>query len=526
MLFGHLLVLSRLFALAFGQGLDAETRPNLVLWLSAETGVEESATSKTVLRWRDQSGGNYVFAPLSPAQHRAAAARWKIAVTRQEGRVLSEDVGTAMQFVSARRQKKTSVTFPAPLIANRLQLRDGITAFFVLTPTLLREGDQAIGQRFFGHYPFGQFRLHDRRLGFKTESGDHVHSTEISQGETILAVYRFDGDVQISLNGGPFESNYRGKRQPPTFSASGYVSIGGCPPHNSFVGDIAEVMVFGIPLNDRDARHVAEILAERHDISLSPNHLQHSPEDSILPQAHRQGAQLARRQPQPSPAIPDLSDLIDASPLDNSQNHKRLRASDVVSVYRRVKEQRRAHTPATRVPSQSELLAQLREAQSRLAQLQDVVQQRPEPPPPPPLPSPPREEVGQSQRLAIPAATNRLRRDRRDDASSARAVASSGTTGSSPPLSSSPAPYFPANDEKKKSNSCLGGDAFEKISITRWKPPETARFEEIQRWKEAKSESDASIKSFPRGGKELRDFVHKQVESMRLLRHKLFCGLV
>ena len=47
-----------------------------------------------------------------------------------------------------------------------------------------------------------------------------------------------------------------GSSRAPVFSTSGYVTVGGCPPHNSFIGDVAEVMIFGVPLSDVDARHV------------------------------------------------------------------------------------------------------------------------------------------------------------------------------------------------------------------------------------------------------------------------------
>ena len=72
---------------------------------------------------------------------------------------------------------------------------------------------------------------------------------------------------------------------------------------------------------------------------------------------------------------------------------------------------------------------------------------------------------------------------------------------------------------------CLGGDAFVRAPVARWEPPETARLEQIQQWKKLKAQSDAAIRGFARGGKELRAFVSDQVDRLRLARHNLFCGL-
>ena len=72
---------------------------------------------------------------------------------------------------------------------------------------------------------------------------------------------------------------------------------------------------------------------------------------------------------------------------------------------------------------------------------------------------------------------------------------------------------------------CLGGDAFVRAPVAQWEPPETARLEQIQQWKKLKAQSDAAIRGFARGGKELRAFVSDQVDRLRLARHNLFCGL-
>lgn len=176
--------------------LSKDVKPTLVLWLPP-TSVESTGQTGHVVRWKDKSGGGYVFAPLSQAQQKAAQTRWHSAVTKQRSRadITASPLPDGVEdSYGATMGSRGAVRFPAPLIADKLQLRDGITCFFVLTPFWLHDGDQAVGQRFFGHYPFGQFRFHDRRLGFKTESGDLLHSyTGLKEGETIVAAYRFDG---------------------------------------------------------------------------------------------------------------------------------------------------------------------------------------------------------------------------------------------------------------------------------------------------------------------------------------------
>lgn len=503
-------------AAVVGQTLHAHIQPNLVLWLDAHVGVDITPGSKSVLRWRDQSGGNYIFAPLSPAQHRAASARWKTAITRIRERAsnrVSESPSDLLHFIAARKaEDKGAIRFPAPLIGNDVQLRDGITAFFVLTPNLLESGDQAIGQRFFGHYPYGQFRFHNGRLAFKTENGDHVHSSEdVTEGDTILAAYRFDGNVQISLNGGPFEVSYTSRRkrpQPPIFSASGYISLGGCPPHNSFVGDIAEIMIFGIPLDDTQARHVAETLAERNGLSLSAMASYSTPPQS-LPQFHTGHNQL---QYSANPSIPELSALIDGTD-EATLKRKNTRAIDRVPTYKRVRGRLRSAsetikkspndiTQTTETVAESDLSTQLQAAQAKLTQLQHALRRQRQP-----------------DTVTSPVY------HAQEEGSADYAKSDPGTK-SSITFQHSPSESIQQDRRVQTENPCLGGDAFEKVSISKWTPPEKAHLEQILQWKQAKSQSDTAIKGYPRGGKELRDFVHKQVETLRLLRHNLFCAYV
>ncbi|KAJ1454243.1 hypothetical protein M885DRAFT_522050 [Pelagophyceae sp. CCMP2097] len=481
-----------------GRALDPSVQPNLVLWLTADRGVEVTAATQTVLRWTDQSGGGYVFAPLAAAQHRAASARFYAAVSKQRQRQQLRDASppadVAQGFAARLDTAAKAVTFPAPLVANDVQLRDGVTAFFVLRPKWLEDGDQAVGQRFFGHYPYGQFRFHDGRLAFKTEGGDYVHSADdIAQNELVVAAYRFDGDVAISLDGLPFErieSPRRGGHRAPVFSAAGYVTLGGCPPYNSFIGDVAEVMVFGVPLSDADARHVLEVLAERHGVSLRRSH-----GDASTPSRNSGAPALPQRHEAPAdrraaPALPAIAGLLELPP-EAGEHRQRLHdsATDRLTIYKRLKGHRqRSEDAAAGLPSQAEaqhLLDQLQEAQARLNELQSAVA-----------------NGGQAPARAS------LR-----GASAPAAVA----TGAPPP----PAPASAGGRDP-----CYGGDAFDKIAVAKWPPPQNAPLEQIQQWDAARLASESAIKAFPRGGKELRTFVHNQVADLRLLRHNMFCALL
>ena len=476
---------------AQGQELGTKMRPNLVLWLDAEE--VETTSSRAVLEWRDRSGGGYKFAPLSAAQYRGASARWKVAVGRQRRR------GTAPTAVyDVARREDSAVVFPAPLIANNLQLRDGITAFFVLTPTWLQDGDQALGQRFFGHYPFGQFRFRDQKLAFRSDV-DHVYSVtdDIKERIPVIAAYRFDGRIAMATNGRPLETSRASHKQHTDlqlFSSAGYVTLGGCPPHNSFVGRIHEIMIFGVPLQADDLRHVVEVLSAKHGVRLpsSPH------TEALLPVSHDPSQLRPPVAMDSAPVIPPLSAAIDVisesgpvvvpqpaalppppppPPVENESPRQHSRARDHVPAYQRIKNMAQAPVNDGVDDSQkmTDLLAQLKDAQARLTKLQHDVDQP--------------------------------------------------TTAVRPPVApvvvAPPPPVAPSS-----SSSCLGGDAFASVSISKWTPPSQARLEDIQRWTAAKDESDNAIRTFPRGGKELRDFVHTQVTGLRLLRHNLFCALV
>ena len=70
----------------------------------------------------------------------------------------------------------------------------------------------------------------------------------------------------------------------------------------------------------------------------------------------------------------------------------------------------------------------------------------------------------------------------------------------------------------------MGGDAFEGVKHQDWQVPPTAPLEAIQQWRDAYKQMTYDISKFELGGKPLRDFIHTEVNKIKLLRHKLFCA--
>ena len=150
-----------------------------------------------------------------------------------------------------------------------------MSIFLVIKPQWLENGDQAVGQRFMGHYPFGQLRFHDRRVGLKTRSGEYLrpalkpkptrppastpspspapyptpapnprpyrppHHRPIgeylletalpNEDEWVVVAYRLDGDLSAAVNGAPWArmETPRQEHRPVEFSDSGFVTLGG-----------------------------------------------------------------------------------------------------------------------------------------------------------------------------------------------------------------------------------------------------------------------------------------------------------
>lgn len=311
--------------------LEAGLVDRLALWLKADQGVEIKEHMRRryedqdpdklefelsgqsqhgaieyggqVVSWRDikPHGIAHDFVALPQGQERFAADKLKDQITRYimrariDGRYVgmmeyqeqfaggsgmgSRSMINAHLQTHARLSKRledrpaASVTFPCGLVAHNMQLHDEMTVFFVLKPHVFEPGDQAIGQRFFGHYPYGQLRFNSGRVAFKSEQAEYVldGGPPLHANEWVLVAYRFSGRPEASVNGMPF-TDMHAKQTPPAtpvfFSRTGYLTVGGTNADCGFLGEMAEVLVFDAVLDDAQSRAVHEYLAGRHALSI------------------------------------------------------------------------------------------------------------------------------------------------------------------------------------------------------------------------------------------------------------------
>lgn len=57
-------------------------------------------------------------------------------------------------------------------------------------------------------------------------------------------------------------------------------------------------------------------------------------------------------------------------------------------------------------------------------------------------------------------------------------------------------------------------------------PPKNSGFSDVMKWEDAKKEMMTGVKRMNTGGNKLRDFIHKEVRRMQLLRFEIFCKYV
>lgn len=78
-----------------------------------------------------------------------------------------------------------------------------------------------------------------------------------------------------------------------------------------------------------------------------------------------------------------------------------------------------------------------------------------------------------------------------------------------------------------KESACSGAvDPFAGQSIETFSPPRNSGFSDIMKWEDAKKEMMTGVKRMKTGGNKLRDFIHKEVRRMQLLRFETFCKYV
>ncbi|GBG25861.1 Hypothetical Protein FCC1311_020802 [Hondaea fermentalgiana] len=238
---------------AFQEELDKDT--NMMLWLRADHGVYTDEKN-AVQRWSDLTR-NVDFVPTDPSTHVHEFFGHEDHASTDGEPVLSHD----------KLRKLPLVEFPCALESSKLKLTDEATLFFVLRPEAFLFGQWARGQRFFGHYPHGQFRFVDASPSFYS-GGDrklqrHALKSEIrAQHGLILLKYRLAGKqgVSVGVNHDPL---FRVSSQPVQISKDSRLSIGGVDGGCGFRGGIAEVIVFQGKIADDKMKRVENYLEKR-----------------------------------------------------------------------------------------------------------------------------------------------------------------------------------------------------------------------------------------------------------------------
>lgn len=147
------------------------------------------------------------------------------------------------------------------LSAPDLQLGIGAgTVFFVIKPDSVAGNTQEFG----GCAPDGRFRFNNGKLsGWFGGDRDQADTNAPGTNRFQIVAFRFNGDVQESLDGQPFLAALGTKTD---ISESPFV-VGAVSNH--FNGAIAEVIAYGKPLNDEEARAVKAYLANKYNITLA-----------------------------------------------------------------------------------------------------------------------------------------------------------------------------------------------------------------------------------------------------------------
>lgn len=216
----------------------------LALWLHAGQGVTHSGG--LVSQWADQSGNTHDFSQ--------ADDDWKPS--------LSTDTVTGnptLAFVCNRSQNRgDNLNLPAGS-PDYLQLNSTMTAFFVVNAVNLPAGDT---QRFFTHFPDGQFRFVDGKANMWSGGNATLNTPSATAGQFQILTYRMDDNIQIGLNDVPVHV-----RSGVSFSASDLTIGGYRVNHGAFDGAIAEIIIYDTPLTDSQVADVGRYLTNKHGLN-------------------------------------------------------------------------------------------------------------------------------------------------------------------------------------------------------------------------------------------------------------------
>jgi len=316
-----------------------------------------------------------------------------------------------------------------------------------------------------------------------------------------------------------------------TFSETGVVSLGGSNGDCSFAGEIKEVLVFDLPLDDNAAHTAATYLGQRHGIALAapagrapldPGASLAAPPPQYLGNAAavgataEEGATSLDATAAGAGAVPaarvQLRGATTAGlppPAGSSSGERQVRQRRQERQQRQYEQQQpplqqQPPTGGNRVSESLKLLQQMEALKAQLDALMATggggADSSGRPPtaaatapmakasPPVPMRAPPYQSP---QRPSVPLTRAAQRAAGMTPGPVAEHKASSSSSSTSSGSSSSYAPAVVASGGK-----CGGGDAFAGLSVEGWVPPAQAPMEATQQWEDARKKSLYSITHF------------------------------
>ncbi|TMW69375.1 hypothetical protein Poli38472_001531 [Pythium oligandrum] len=297
--------------------LDLDLEDKMVLWLSADRGVEVASqadcemhgTSCGVKAWKSRLAAMPVeFHPTSNQHY----PQWQ--PNASKGR--------------------PSISFNCPMVTEDLLLHDFMTLFFVFAPDQVKEGDTYTGQKFFGNAPYGQFLLHGGKPAFYSTGGLREIDSAIPNGDFAVLVYRLNhGDLQIK-NGEQVWSSTT--TQTPSsgirFSGNREVTLGNVKrdcDFNAFQGRIGEVLMFNTALSDSESSQVETYLLSKWTGRRSV--LTEAPEiETQSPISEPATVEIPASQ---DPQTPSEKEVVTKSPPNTQEMQTHDPASDAVNPY-------------------------------------------------------------------------------------------------------------------------------------------------------------------------------------------------
>ena len=279
--------------------LPEDLEDDVVLWLK-DSGVIHGPDG-TVSAWADVKG-RHQFNHIAPAKSHELLRR--MTERLQQNSTFFTSVQAALNSDGSPRHpqghrngdKRTSpgsVSFPCSLSSRDFRMRLGMTLYIVLRPSVFGSGDQASGQRFFGHYPYGQMRFSDGHVAIRSEGGEYILPYQRPRaGAWNIVAYRFGDVPEAALNDARFSAmrpTRGGKPKPTVFSAGSAATLGGTNADCSFIGDISEVLVFNKVVSDAEASLVAQYLRGRHELDEVPSRSMLHPRSRLAPSLGKRG---------------------------------------------------------------------------------------------------------------------------------------------------------------------------------------------------------------------------------------------